>query len=406
MSRLFIVFNVVLYVSWLDRYLFGVGISPVRPFYWYAFTLGATLAVMIFTRDFRLPQRGARRMFMWAIAFATLTVIEFTLSSQGPTPVQSLITYMESALLLIAFLFLLRTEQAVIYACYAVLAVVILGALLNVIDFFSLSSLALSVAPGRAAGFYENPNISGNILVLGMVIATWVVPKPMRWWFCLLIGAAVLLTFSRSSMFQWALAVVALAWANRFSLPRVPSIGIALALVAAAGMAMLAGQMPEVLSSLGIGARLTADTTARITGSIFEQGDLSTLGRLRLIEQSFRLFLENPLLGHGLGSTYEWRIGGGTHNMYMMFAVEMGLVGVALFVALIAVLWRGESTLARIVGVLFAISSMFTHNNLEHPALMVILAIAASSFQLSGEAPDVRRRRLQAASRSAVYGWR
>jgi O-antigen ligase len=143
-------------------------------------------------------------------------------------------------------------------------------------------------------------------------------------------------------------------------------------------MAMMSGQMTEILASLGLGGHLTADTSARVTGTLFEQGDTSSTGRLFLLVKSIKWFLEAPFFGHGIGQTFEWGFGASTHNMFLLYAVEMGVIGVAAFLALIWILWSSGSVLGRVLGVLFAFSSLFTHNNLEHAAMMVVLAIAVS----------------------------
>jgi O-antigen ligase len=263
-------------------------------------------------------------------------------------------------------------------SCSAVTVAVVFGSVMNAVDFFGLGSLPLSIAPGRAAGLYQNPNISGNYLVLGMVIAMWVIPKRLRWWFCMGVGVGVFLTFSRASILMWGLAIVLLAWYRRFGLSRMVSIMTVIFLVAAVGLAMVSGQMTEILSGMGLGQHLTADTSARVTGNIFEQNDTSSTGRLFLLTKSVHWFLESPFFGHGIGQTFEWGFGASTHNMFLLYAVEMGVIGISVFSALIWILWSTNTSLGRTIAILFALSSLFTHNNLEHSAMMVVLAIAVS----------------------------
>jgi O-antigen ligase len=169
-----------------------------------------------------------------------------------------------------------------------------------------------------------------------------------------------------------------MAWAGWFALPRKLSLAVVGAIVIGIGVAMLVGRATALLDAVGLGTKLTAETSARITGSLFEQEDLSTQGRMALVMNSLELVREAPFMGHGLGATYEWRAGGGTHNMYLMMAVEMGAAGVILFGALLWTLWATGTATGRITAVTFGVSSMFSHNLLEYPATMLLLAIAAS----------------------------
>jgi len=377
-TRILLAFNVVLYLSWVDRYFFALGISPVRPFYWYLFTIASGAMAILLAWDVALPRLPAKRLLMWSGAYAAASILFFVGSSQGPIAIQALITNIEAAALLAVFIMQLRNEGVARATCTVVLLVALWGSFVNVVEFFRLFPLPLSLSPGRVAGFYQNPNISGTFLVAAMVIGAWALPKYLRWWFCIIVGVAVFLTFSRASLLQWAVAVVGLAWAGKFALPRRASLAVVGVVVLVVGAAMVAGRATGVFDALGVGERLTDETSARITGSVFGQQDLSTRSRLALARSSIDLFREAPLVGHGLASTYEWRSGGGTHNMFLMFAVEMGVLGLILFASLIWMLWSTGSAMGRIMAVVFTTSSMFSHNNLEYPAMMIVLAIAAS----------------------------
>lgn len=379
MIPILVAFNVFLYYAWIDRYALGI-LWSIAPLYWYLFTILSGATVVLLSLDFSLPKGAAGRLAVWACIFVAMSSLSFVFSTQGAVATQKLVTSVEAAALLCVFLLFFRDNRSLVISCSAVAAAVVVGSILNVVDFLSLSPLPLSITPGRAAGLYQNPNISGNYLVLGMVIATLVMPRKIRWWFCLGVGCAVFLTFSRASILMWGLAVTALAWYRRFSLARVPSILIVAAIVAVIGVAMASGYMTEILSSLGLGQHLTADASARVTGTLFEQGDTSSEGRLFLLKKSIKWFLDAPLFGHGIGQTFEWGFGGSTHNMFLLYAVEMGVIGVAVFCALLWILWSAGTPLGRIIALLFTLSSLFSHNNLEHPAMMVVLAIAVSAI--------------------------
>jgi len=226
---------------------------------------------------------------------------------------------------------------------------------------------------------YENPNLSGQYLVLTMALGIWVLPRHLRVFFTLAVGLGVLLTFSRSAIVVWLVAMIALIWYGAFPYKKAlvwVAVGGGLAFVA--GSIML-GTMPGLLEAAGLTERLNADTIDRMSGSFFSQRDLSSRDRLAVAQQGLRLFLDSPMLGAGLGATREGLSVGAPHNMYILLAAEMGVLGLAMFFSLIWILWSTGAPVARIIVLVLAVSSLFSHNQLEQVAMMVVLSLAVSA---------------------------
>jgi hypothetical protein len=93
-------------------------------------------------------------------------------------------------------------------------------------------------------------------------------------------------------------------------------------------------------------------------------------------KEGLRLFLEAPAFGRGVGATQERDTRVSTHNMYLLLGAEQGIVGILLIIWLLWVLWGQGSVESRIVAILYLVSGFFTHNNLEQPAMQVVLALA------------------------------
>ena len=66
----------------------------------------------------------------------------------------------------------------------------------------------------------------------------------------------------------------------------------------------------------------------------------------------------------------------GTHNMYLRLAIEEGFVGLVILFALLWILWRANTDVGRNIAVVYGISCVFTHNNFENMAMMLVLALA------------------------------
>jgi hypothetical protein len=61
--------------------------------------------------------------------------------------------------------------------------------------------------------------------------------------------------------------------------------------------------------------------------------------------------------------------------MYLSMLAQGGVLGLAVFVALPAMLWYRSNGLGRLLVVLYALFSLATHNNLDQPAMLVFLAM-------------------------------
>ena len=75
---------------------------------------------------------------------------------------------------------------------------------------FMLAPNSLSTAPGRAAGFFENPNNSGNMIVAlaALVVVSWDTKKWLLVCVYLIAFIGVLVTFSRGSLFLIAIIFI------------------------------------------------------------------------------------------------------------------------------------------------------------------------------------------------------
>ncbi len=379
MLAVFAAVSVILYVSHTYQFLWASDLIVIKPLYWYFVTLVTGAGLIVTHRACWSPSRSVIFLLIWSVVFFAIISVSYFVSSQSPVALQTTINYSEATLIMLVMVMVLQVKIAYQWASIALVGTLVFGVAVNIIDFLSLAGMTFSTVDGRAAGFYENPNIAGKILVVGMVLALPVLKSSLRFLFCIAVGLGVVLTFSRSSMLMWALAVITLSWFEFFVLRRLQSVLTMFLVLFGLTLTLAAGQWLGALEKVGLGAQLNDNTQARIGGSFTAQDDLSSRERTLVAEKGMRLFLRAPIFGHGIGATREWSTRASTHNMYLLLGAEQGIVGIFLFLALLWVVWRSGSREAKIVAGLYAASGMFTHNNFDQPAIQILIAMAVAN---------------------------
>jgi len=365
---------------------------PVVPWHTYLLVLGCTL----FLATFRLPhllRTLPRYLVVWLWLYLIHGILMFLYSSQNPQGLEMLEMRLLNVALLGTFLMILNLKAGTaILVQKAILCTVLFSTLVNLADFIDPM---FSGVEGRAAGFYINPNIAGRMLSLGMVASLPLVAGRLRLLFCLLVGVGVFITFSRSGWLNWAVGIIALT-ASGYLIFRYkwPSILFFSLLGLAIVYSLISGIALELLSALNLSGYLTPDTLARISGFESSFADHSTSERARLAQYSWEVIQQHPLLGVGT-DLRQWFIEALPHNMFLMAQVEAGVPGLLLFLALLWLLWRNTDALGRALLTVYIFSSLFTHNNLDEPATLLILALIASRRPQPGRIPHPARYRAQ-----------
>jgi O-antigen ligase len=317
-----------------------------------------------------------------------------------------------------ALLFVLLTRidwsARIAVRCLAVL--VALGVVFAAVGFFEeltrhlvLSSNAIDAnsyqSYFRTSSLFLDPNIYGRYLAVVMVLVTAVVlwsRERER----VLAGAALLavmlaalvLTLSQSSLGMLLVGLVVLAalfW------------GALRVLLVAGGLVAIAAAI--VLAAPGL------------TGVDLSHRELnkSSSGRVDLVSGGLELFRDRPLWGYGGGSfekqfrdkheSSRRRAAAASHTIPITVAAEQGIVGLAVYLALLAAafarLWSGAWTSLRRCAVAAAFTALVFHTLLyaaflEDPLTWALLGVgAALAWQLQ---PSPRERALARAERRAA----
>lgn len=214
---------------------------------------------------------------------------------------------------------------------------------------------------GRAAAMFINPTSAGEAILLVFVIGCVFIPAKYRVGLFILSGAAVITTFSRSSIIAWVLLALILVYKRSLSKSAV------ITLLSVVGLALiLLGAFESYLESREELAAASSNILSRLDFfSTFKFTDDSSEERAGVIQAGWDLFLDNPIIGAGAGATHFWSHRGSTHNQLILLAAEYGLLGIMLWVWLLVILWKGkffaEKGLHIALVFLFAFMTLFTH---------------------------------------------
>ena len=259
----------------------------------------------------------------------------------------------------------------------ALVLLVVSGA--TIYDFFAPGALRPpgAVPSARAQGVYFNPNTTAEAILVAAVLSLRLFRGRMATVLLVLVGAAVLLTFSRSGVAALVLLCGYLAMRGRLTrgfaaLPVVLVLSYSTILVNAEDVLVSLGYDASVANVMG---RLSFIGSADV-GSLT---DSSSESRAEVAVDTFSAALARPVTGHGFDAIAEF--GMNPHNQLLALWYKFGLGGLLVWFGMVAVLFkRGLDDGLGLVSpmlVVFAFVSMFSHNILEMRLWLVGLSVAA-----------------------------
>jgi hypothetical protein len=216
----------------------------------------------------------------------------------------------------------------------------------------------------RAVGFQIDANAAGVAVVFGCVIGLTAVPRRWRELFILACAAGVITTFSREAMAGLLVVILAAALGRAVVTPRL------ILLIATSILIFATWNLRALFEDNGV---LDKNHIARLE---IGTSDASARDRTRLAEKALEQFEEAPLVGNGFGTTTFWNTLE-SHNLYLSFMADYGILGVLIIPALVWCLaYRSWDFYG--FGGAFLIYCMFNHNLFDHPFALISLAIMSS----------------------------
>ena len=322
---------------------------------------------------------GAARVSGWSVASACLAMLAFLWSSGSEIALQEAQTRVLSALLLVGFSILMAEESTRTVTRFAIAVSTLLAVALNIWEI--THPMSFSMALGRSAGLYMNPNIAGAALVTGMLMALPVVPARAREAFVLVVGIGVFLTLSRGALLCFGVVLVILLGSNQLGAKRI-------SLMVVGGLFIFGSLTSAVLASgelsyLNVGAERFVKQRLGIGTREELVSDESASSRSQLVSRALDLFGERPITGFGTGATVEWSEAESTHNIYARHIAEYGVLGVILMPSLLVLAWprhdRCSLPIYRSTGRAFvifvALWGMFSHNVADDSFVLIGIAL-------------------------------
>jgi O-antigen ligase len=219
---------------------------------------------------------------------------------------------------------------------------------------------------GRASAMYINPTRAAEAILLTCLLAIPITRLQYRMPLLLLAGAGIIVTFSRGPILVWMLF-----WLFLVITRKLPRYSFVFPIVAFAVLPLLISIFKSYIQERQQTDIVNDNILARL--DFFQTRSLnddSAQERIEVLNAGWRIFLENPIFGAGTGVTdiqsNIWPHRVNVHNQIVMAAAEQGIVGIALWVWLLVILWRGSYfqdtrfQLAAAVGTLFM--AFFNHN--------------------------------------------
>lgn len=387
-------FVVVLFFCDIAIYL-SLAVSPyLEPQYWVGLLVVLAAILAWFSPRTRWEVL-LTPVFFWCVGFLALTLIFF--AAVPTSHIEQLKERVRDAVLLTTFLgVFLMLQDDLNFARKLVLLVVLLGVVLNAVSMFHngfmrpLGVTGFPPLPGsipwahRSAGFYSNPNESAVALVLGMIMSIGILPRHWRVPFAIFVLVGVGATFSREGVAGWLITVACLC---AFGFMRWRALIIYLVvLVFCAVLLSLAADQGRLLS-VGM-TEFYGKQIERFFGvGVGFLHDDSAITRWEVLKLGWVSFLEHPLIGNGIGSTYHWRMPISTHNIYLLYMDDYGIIGLFLYPALIwcmvhdAVGKTRKLVWAMAIFLLFW--GLFDHNIVQNYYSLFTISLTAAMSRIS-----------------------
>ncbi len=398
--RLVIFLTSFMHVSNITNYVLSLRLGFVQWHFWAASMLLCILLIAFTNRVFRLRKPSLPYVlwvgfFMGACAFSLLVV------ENGSDSIQGFIAYswfFASSLIMV----LVVRSVGDIRACgLGIVAGVLLLAVLSTMEFLDpnfqvivdryFEDKAKVGEANRAGAFYGNSNDNGTAMVLGMFLGQFFLPVRLRFMFFIVVGIAVLGTVSRTSLTIWGVAVALSLLLGYGSKSRLVGL-VGLGFIVFLSYLLVSGQVPILLANIGAEELLSGDMKARLSENFFTQEDGSTLARMQVAQGAWRLFLENPFKGIGVGVSD--KIDGlGTHNQHLKVASELGVLGFLVYAAIGVVAVSSRSIVAVVFLLLFAAIGFTNHGLMTYTVCAVLFPTAMIFI------PELQRSESQNASK-------
>lgn len=382
LPRAILIYTVIMFYCNIAVYLSLEVSTKLQPQYWLVPLAVFAIWLAILRRD-RIRDIIRVPIIIWCIAFMALTLLLYIAIPESH--IEQLKERVRDVILVVNLVavFLILQEHLV-FIRTVVLCAVLMDIAINIVSIVHANFLLPNIYEyaARPAGFYINPNESATAILFGMILTISLLPLRIRMIYAALVFAGIAATFSREAIACWFIIVVMLSGFRIVNIKTLAIWSLAFTIIALA--------LASILVHFGIiniyVAHYYQYNLSRLVW--FTHGikdDPSVHGRIAVLKAGFNLFLKHPWLGNGIGSTEHWNHGLSTHNMYLYFMDDYGIIGLALFPAVVwAILRRSLGEARKIgwcMGVFLLTWGLFDHDVMRnHYSLFAIALMAVWAF--------------------------
>lgn len=383
--------SVLLFFTFIDVYFFDIRKLP-PPVVLVSLFMAGGLLLLIFTR-FAILKYIPSELIAWCAGYLAISLFSFMLVlcfyAESPFAQESFpevrTRILSEFFLLIIYLIFSKYPKIQNLTRVAICLAVLLAVFNNIREVSDPLAFEGLNTSGRAAGYYLNPNRTGCALILGMIFGMGILPKQLRIPFGLLVIFGTFLTFSRGAILGWFIVMAIFIQSGLIARKQV--------LFWLVGITTIILVFGQVLSNIDLNelqhSGLIKVDIKNITGRLeWFQNPLANKedsgdSRVEVVVTAWNMFVEHPILGNGIASTKNlnnWGIS--THNMYLLFLTEHGILGIFILPVLVyAVTWhsRGESKhIALAFSAFILLWGLFSHNIVEERYILMSFSLMAA----------------------------
>ncbi len=333
----------VIAMATANRRLFDIGRLTFRVD-WLGTALAVAVVVALLIAGRRIPRSAA---LAWFAAFVAVHGLSAWLNAgTWPRGYRFLVVYLCALAYVLAMVLLVQDRATARFAVGAFVLIVAAESLVGVGTLLVLNALALpsgafletgyQLPYHRARAFMSEPNLFASLLLAPFAIALWRFRGEGRRarWQGLLVAALTAGVVAGLTRIVWMLAAALVAlWVWRVR-PGRGKVAVVAAAAAATLVAVLVTELSMTDGDLSRGAVYRQTLRPAVLGR-----DAAVAGRVMELETGLASFLEQPLIGHGPGSTnrLEQYVAGGTIRRWRGWVAngtvfvlhDVGVVGLA-----------------------------------------------------------------------------
>lgn len=326
-GRLIDRFHYVMGVAWLAIWwsnllgvLFSYHYAPINPYY---SLVAIYLPYFLFSRSRQMLAVAARPLFWGWLATAVVAVLLYWASDRSTEGYDSMRARIVVFSGIAGSMVILLGNEPLKLLRSAAKIILATSVLLNLVE---VVVPLFSTAPGRSAGFFQNPNVAAAGIIICVIVLLDFRRHTGRNMLVLALGfVGVVTTFSRSGML-----FLALLWVVYTLLPRGQGgshVANRLIVMVALGLVVLGA----LLTAWQFGA-ISEVGEQQIDTIIEMREDASAHKRRMAAINAWRLFTHHPFTGLGIGAPEHFVLS--THNTYLHLATEFGILGLLFFLVL------------------------------------------------------------------------